>query len=353
MSTTENPASQVVKPALSRKDFVSNQEPRWCPGCGDYSILAQVQKVMPDFGIPREKFVFVSGIGCSSRFPYYMNTYGFHTIHGRAPTIASGIRISRPDLTVWLATGDGDALAIGGNHLIHVLRRNVGIKIILFNNRIYGLTKGQYSPTSEMGKKTKSTPGGSLDHPFSTLSVVIGAEGSFVARSIDTELQHMQAMLKRVGEHKGTALLEVYQNCPVFNDDAFVYITDKSTKADRILYLEHGKPLLFGKDKNKGIRVGKNFTPEIVEVGEGPGQVPLSEITVHDESIENPAYAFMLSRMEWPEYPVPLGVLRNVSRPAYEDLVAAQQAKVVAARGKGDVNKLLRSGETWVIEPEN
>ncbi|HND12178.1 MAG TPA: 2-oxoacid:ferredoxin oxidoreductase subunit beta, partial [Pseudomonadota bacterium] len=218
MSTTENPQ---VKPALSRKDFVSNQEPRWCPGCGDYSILAQVQKVMPEFGIPKEKIVFVSGIGCSSRFPYYMNTYGFHTIHGRAPTIATGIKVSRPDLTVWMATGDGDSLAIGGNHLIHVLRRNVGIKIILFNNRIYGLTKGQYSPTSELGKKTKSTPGGSLDHPFSTLSVVIGAEGTFVARSIDTELAHLQAMLKRAGEHKGTTLLEVYQNCPVFNDDAF------------------------------------------------------------------------------------------------------------------------------------
>ena len=352
MSTTDN-STPLVKPALSRKDFVSNQEPRWCPGCGDYSILAQVQKVMPDFGIPREKIVFVSGIGCSSRFPYYMNTYGFHTIHGRAPTIATGIKVSRPDLTVWMATGDGDSLAIGGNHLIHVLRRNVGIKIILFNNRIYGLTKGQYSPTSELGKKTKSTPGGSLDHPFSTLSVVIGAEGTFVARSIDTELAHLQAMLKRAGDHKGTTLLEVYQNCPVFNDDAFVYITEKTNKADRVLYLEHGKPLIFGKDKNKGIRIGKNFTPEVVEVGEGPGQVPLSEIAVHDETVENPSYAFMLSRMEWPEFPVPIGVLRNVIRPAYEELVAAQKERMVATRGKGDVDKLLRSGETWVIEPEN
>jgi len=351
MSTTEN--APLVKPALNRKDFVSNQEPRWCPGCGDYAILAQVQKVMPEFGIPREKFVFVSGIGCSSRFPYYMNTYGFHTIHGRAPTIATGIRLSRPDLTVWVATGDGDALAIGGNHLIHALRRNIGLKIILFNNRIYGLTKGQPSPTSELGKKTKSTPSGLADHPFSTLSLVIGAEGTFIARSIDTELAHMQQMLKRVGEHQGTALLEVYQNCPVFNDDAFIHITDKSTKADRILYLEHGKPLLFGKNKDKGIRITKSFSPEVVEVGEGEGKVPLSEIAVHDETAENPAYAFMLSRMEWPEYPVPLGVLRKVSRPTYEDLVHAQKEKMVATRGKGDISKLLRSGETWVIESEN
>ncbi|HMY59841.1 MAG TPA: 2-oxoacid:ferredoxin oxidoreductase subunit beta [Pseudomonadota bacterium] len=350
MSTTENPQ---VKPALSRKDFVSNQEPRWCPGCGDYSILAQVQKVMPEFGIPKEKIVFVSGIGCSSRFPYYMNTYGFHTIHGRAPTIATGIRLARPDLTVWLATGDGDALAIGGNHLIHALRRNIGVKIVLFNNRIYGLTKGQYSPTSEMGKKTKSTPSGSLDHPFSTLSLAIGAEGSFVARSFDTEIQHLQAMLKRVGEHKGTTLLEIYQNCPVFNDDAFVHITDKTHKADRVLYLEHGKPLLFGKNKDKGIRIGKNFVPEVVDVGDGAGQVPLSEIAVHDETIENPSYAFMLSRMEWPNYPVPVGVLRNVSRAPYEDLVTAQREQMQASRGKGDVAKLLRSGETWVIQPDN
>ncbi|HND12025.1 MAG TPA: thiamine pyrophosphate-dependent enzyme, partial [Pseudomonadota bacterium] len=285
--------------------------------------------------------------------PYYMNTYGFHTIHGRAPTIATGIRLARPDLTVWLATGDGDALAIGGNHLIHALRRNIGVKIVLFNNRIYGLTKGQYSPTSEMGKKTKSTPAGSLDHPFSTLSLAIGAEGSFVARSFDTEIQHLQAMLKRVGEHKGTTLLEIYQNCPVFNDDAFVHITDKTHKADRVLYLEHGKPLLFGKNKDKGIRIGKNFVPEVVDVGDGAGQVPLSEIAVHDETIENPSYAFMLSRMEWPNYPVPVGVLRNVSRAPYEDLVTAQREQMQASRGKGDVAKLLRSGETWVIQPDN
>ena len=347
MSTTED--TQKAKPALSRKDFVSSQEPRWCPGCGDYSILAQVQKVMPELGLPRENIVFVSGIGCSSRFPYYMNTFGFHTIHGRAPTIATGIRLARPELSVWVATGDGDALAIGGNHLIHALRRNIGLKIVLFNNRIYRLTKGQYSPTSEMGKKTKSTPGGSVDHPFSTLSLAIGAEGSFVARTLDTEVQHMQAMLRRVAEHKGAALLEVYQNCVVFNDEAFLHLTDKTQKAERVIVLEHGKPLLFGKNKDKGIRMAANFTPEVVQVGDGPSQVPLSQIAVHDETCANPAYAFMLSRMEYPDFPVPIGVLRAVSRPAYEDLVASQKAQVEKARGKGDVAKLLASGETWTV----
>jgi 2-oxoglutarate/2-oxoacid ferredoxin oxidoreductase subunit beta len=336
-------------PALTRKDFVTDQDVRWCPGCGDYAILAQVQKVMPELGVARENIAFVSGIGCSSRFPYYMNTYGFHSIHGRAPAIASGLKVSRPELMVWVVTGDGDGLSIGGNHLIHALRRNVGLKILLFNNRIYGLTKGQYSPTSEIGKKTKSTPYGSIDRPFSPVSVALGAEATFVARSVDTDVQHLQYIIRRAAEHTGTAFIEIYQNCNVFNDDAFVHITEKSVKQDRQIVLEHGKPLLFGKNKEKGIRMAANFTPQVVEVGSGPGQVPLSEITVHDETVDSPAYAFMLSRLDYPDFPVPVGVYRAVKRPAYEDLAAAQMKKAMADRGLGDVDKLLRSGEIWTV----
>jgi 2-oxoglutarate ferredoxin oxidoreductase subunit beta len=250
-------------PKLSRKDFVSDQDVRWCPGCGDYAILAQVQKVMPELGVPRENFVFLSGIGCSSRFPYYMNTYGFHTIHGRAPAIATGLKASRPDLSVWVATGDGDALSIGGNHLIHALRRNIDINILLFNNRIYGLTKGQYSPTSEQGKITKSTPLGSVDHPFNPISVALGAEGTFVARSIDVEAKHLQTIVRRAYEHKGTAFVEILQNCNIFNDGAFANLTEKDIKADTQLVLEHGKPLIFGKNRDKGIRLTRptRFSP--------------------------------------------------------------------------------------------
>jgi 2-oxoglutarate ferredoxin oxidoreductase subunit beta len=330
-----------------RKDFQSDQDVRWCPGCGDYAILAQVQKVMPELGVARENIVFVSGIGCSSRFPYYMNTYGFHGIHGRAPAIATGLKVSRPDLMVWVVTGDGDGLSIGGNHLIHALRRNIDLKILLFNNRIYGLTKGQYSPTSELGKKTKSTPLGSADRPFTPISVAIGAEATFVARSVDTEVVHLQNIIRKMAEHKGAAFLEIYQNCNVFNDEAFVHFTDKSVKTDRQIVLEHGKPLLFG--KNKGIRMAANFTPEVVEVGEGPGKAPLSEITVHDENVENPAYAFMLSRLDYPDFPVPVGVLRSVRKPSYEALIQAQREKAIATRGAGELDKLLRSGETWTV----
>jgi 2-oxoglutarate/2-oxoacid ferredoxin oxidoreductase subunit beta len=335
--------------ALTRKDFVSDQDVRWCPGCGDYAILAQVQKVMPELGVPRENIVFVSGIGCSSRFPYYMNTYGFHGIHGRAPAIATGLKLARPELMVWVVTGDGDGLSIGGNHLIHALRRNVDLKILLFNNRIYGLTKGQYSPTSELGKKTKSTPLGSIDRPFNPVSVAVGAEATFVARTIDTEVSHLQSVVKAAAEHKGTAFVEIFQNCNVFNDEAFVHFTGKEVKADKQLVLEHGKPLLFGKNKDKGIRMAANFTPEVVQVGEGPGKAPLHEVTIHDQNVENPAYAFMLSRLDYPDFPVPIGVYRSIRRPAYDEMASEQIAKAQAARGLGDIDKLLRSGDTWTI----
>jgi 2-oxoglutarate ferredoxin oxidoreductase subunit beta len=333
---------------LTKKDFVSDQDVRWCPGCGDYAILAQVQKVMPELGVPRENVVFVSGIGCSSRFPYYMNTYGFHTIHGRAPAIATGLKMSRPELQVWVVTGDGDGLSIGGNHLIHVLRRNVDLKILLFNNRIYGLTKGQYSPTSELGKKTKSTPYGSIDHPFTPLSVALGSDASFVARTIDTETQHMQSVLKRAAEHKGSAFIEIYQNCNVFNDGAFEYVTTKETKADTQLVLEHGKPMIFGREKNKGVRLtpGK-LEPEVVTLGENG--ITEKDLLVHDEKEQSGALAFLLSRLAPPTFPTALGVVRNVDRPSYDQLTVDQEQAILAKRGKGDLAKLLHAGETWRI----
>jgi 2-oxoglutarate ferredoxin oxidoreductase subunit beta len=341
-------AAAAANAKLTRKDFVSDQDVRWCPGCGDYAILAQVQKVMPDLGIPREKIVFISGIGCSSRFPYYMNTYGFHTIHGRAPAIATGLKVARPDLTVFVVTGDGDGLSIGGNHFIHALRRNVDLKILLFNNRIYGLTKGQYSPTSEIGKKTKSTPLGSLDYPFNPVSVALGAEATFVARSIDTETQHLAGMVKRAAEHKGSALIEIYQNCNVFNDEAFTYITDKAVKADRQLILEHGKPLLFGKEKNKGIRVsGQSLRPEVVTLGENG--VTEKDILVHDETAPDGALAYLLSRLRHPDFPEPIGVFRHILRPSYDQLAVEQEERAIATKGKGDLAKLLNQGDTWNI----
>src|SRR5271154_1560231 len=293
--------------ALNRKDFVSDQEVRWCPGCGDYAILTAVQKAMPEFGIPREKIVFVSGIGCSSRFPYYMNTYGFHTIHGRAPALATGLRVTRPDLDVWVVTGDGDGLSIGGNHLIHVLRRNVDLRILMFNNRIYGLTKGQYSPTSEVGKVTKSTPVGSIDYPFSPLKVALGANSTFVARSIDVEQKHLGEMLKRSHEHRGAAFLEILQNCNIFNDGAFNDVTDKGIKAEHQLVLEHGKPLIFGKNRDKGIRMNV-MTPEVVQLGNGISE---NDLLVHDE--HNLALAFMLANFD-PPMPTPVGVFYSEIR---------------------------------------
>ncbi|NUN15426.1 MAG: 2-oxoacid:ferredoxin oxidoreductase subunit beta [Myxococcales bacterium] len=330
---------------LTRDDFKTNQDVRWCPGCGDYAILAQVQKVFPELGIPRENFAIVSGIGCSSRFPYYMNTYGFHTIHGRAPAVASGLKLSRPELSVWVVTGDGDALSIGGNHLIHCLRRNVDLKILLFNNQIYGLTKGQYSPTSEFGKMTKSTPFGSVDEPFHPLSLALGSNASFVARSADREPKHLTDVLHRAAQHKGSAFVEVYQNCNIFNDGAFDHVTDKKSKSDVQLVLEHGKPLIFGSNNSKGI-VFDGFSPRVVNVAD----VGIENIAVHDEMAPL-SYHMALSNMVWPESPVPMGVLRAITRPAYDSLVNEQISSTIAKRGRGKISELLRTGDTWTVPP--
>jgi 2-oxoglutarate ferredoxin oxidoreductase subunit beta len=332
---------------LTRKDFVSDQEVRWCPGCGDYAILAQVQKVMPELGVRKEDMVFVSGIGCSSRFPYYMNTYGFHSIHGRAPAIATGIKTANPSLSVWVITGDGDALSIGGNHLIHAIRRNLDIKIILFNNRIYGLTKGQYSPTSEFGKKTKSTPFGVIDYPLNPLSVALAAEATFVARSVDTHTAHLQMVVERAFHHKGVSFVEVYQNCNIFNDHAFDMFTERAVKDDRMIALEHGKPLIFGKEHNRGVRVGANMHLEVVELGNGGSE---SELLVHDEKAPDSYLAYMLARMEYPDYPVPIGVFRDVEKPTYESLMDGQINAAIEKTGPGDLEKLINSGDTWVID---
>jgi len=337
--------SNACAAKLTRKDFISDQDVRWCPGCGDYAILAGMQRMMPEMGVPREKVVFVSGIGCSSRFPYYINTYGFHSIHGRAPAVATGIKITQPDLSVWVITGDGDGLSIGGNHLIHTMRRNVDMKILLFNNRIYGLTKGQTSPTSELGMKTKSTPLGSLDRPFNPLSVAIGASATFVARSIDIDSPHLQYVLRRAAEHKGTAFVEIYQNCNVFNDGTWESATDKDVRGDRLLVLEHGKPLVFGKERNKGIRMRPDMSPEVVEIdGDTSG------LLIHDERRQDEGYHFMLSRLTSPQFPQPIGVLRAVREPTYDELITEQGRAVTSQQGKADLETLLYSGETWVVQ---
>jgi 2-oxoglutarate/2-oxoacid ferredoxin oxidoreductase subunit beta len=333
-------------PLYNKKDLQTDQEIRWCPGCGDYAILSAVQTVFADLGIPKEKFAIISGIGCSSRFPYYMNTYGFHTIHGRAPAVATGLKLTRPDLDVWVVTGDGDSLSIGGNHTIHMLRRNVGLKVLMFNNRIYGLTKGQYSPTSELGKKAKSTPFGSLDRPFNPLSLAIGAEATFVARSVDVFQAHLKDTLKRAAAHKGSAYVEILQNCNIFNDGAWMNLTERDARSEHVIQLEHGKPLIFGKNRDKGIR-RKGLELEVVTLGNG---VTENDLVVHDETNPNPAYAFLLSRMDGHEdFPTPIGVLRSVDAPRYEDLVAAQIQAVQTQRGKGDLAKLLRAGDTWEV----
>jgi 2-oxoglutarate ferredoxin oxidoreductase subunit beta len=333
---------------LKKADFVSGQEVRWCPGCGDYSILNNVQKVMPELGIPREKIVFVSGIGCSSRFPYYMNTYGFHSIHGRAPAIATGIKSSNPELSVWVITGDGDALSIGGNHFIHAIRRNLDINYILFNNRIYGLTKGQYSPTSEFGKKTKSTPMGAIDYPINPLSLAIASEATFVARSLDIDVKHLGATVEAAARHKGVSFVEVYQNCNIFNDGAFDYFADRQVRSDNMIYLEHGKPMVFGKNRDKGIRMN-GAHPEVIQLG---GETGLNEndCLVHDTHLADPSVAFMLARMEQPLFPQPIGIFREVQRETYEDLLAAQITAAIAQRGAGSLEKLINSGDTWVVE---
>ncbi|MGD0429154.1 MAG: 2-oxoacid:ferredoxin oxidoreductase subunit beta [Candidatus Acidiferrales bacterium] len=335
-------------PVYTKKDFQTDQEIRWCPGCGDYAILAAVQAVFAELGVPREKFVFISGIGCSSRFPYYMNTFGFHTIHGRAPAIATGVKLTRPDLDVWVATGDGDSLSIGGNHTIHMLRRNVGLKVLMFNNKIYGLTKGQYSPTSEVGKKAKSTPFGSVDRPFSPLSLALGSEATFIARSVDVFQQHLKETLRKAAAHQGSAYIEILQNCNIFNDGAWETITEKEARSEQVVQLEHGKPLIFGKNRDKGIRlVGLDL--EVVALGNG---ITEKDLLVHDEHNPNPVYAFALSRMDsMPGFPTPIGVLRALQGvPRYEDLIQQQIRDVIAKKGKGDLAKLLRAGDTWELK---
>jgi 2-oxoglutarate/2-oxoacid ferredoxin oxidoreductase subunit beta len=332
---------------LTKKDFQTDQEVRWCPGCGDYAILSAVQSVFPELGIPREKFVVVSGIGCSSRFPYYMNTFGFHTIHGRAPAVATGVKITNPELEVWLATGDGDSLSIGGNHTIHMLRRNVGVKVLMFNNKIYGLTKGQYSPTSEFGKKTKSTPFGSDTRPFNPIALALGAEATFVARSVDVFQQHLKDTLKKAAAHKGSAYIEILQNCNIFNDGAWVGVTEKEARSEHVVQLEHGKPIVFGKNRDKGIRLN-GLDLEVVQLGNGIAE---RDLLIHDEEYRNPVYAFLLAKMEeQPGFPTPIGIFRSWGNiPQYEDTVAGQVKEVTAKRGAGDIGKLLRSGDTWEV----
>lgn len=337
-----------TNPVLTAKDFATDQEVRWCPGCGDYSILAQVQKVMPTLGIPRENIAIISGIGCSSRFPYYMNVYGMHSIHGRATAIASGLKASRPDLSVWIVTGDGDSLSIGGNHTIHLLRRNFDVNILLFNNQIYGLTKGQYSPTSEESKITKSSPFGSIDHPFNPLALALGADATFVARSMDRDPKHLQSMLTRAHAHHGASFLEIYQNCNIFNDGAFEIFTEKGTKAEEALFLENGQPLIFGTNKDKGIKLD-GFTPVVVNLNEGHSA---DDLWIHDES--DIYKAQILTRMfDDPKKPVhlprPFGVFYQTARPTYEDMLKLQ-VDTAKEKKAADLDKLLKGNEVWTIQ---
>lgn len=341
MSTVDDKTLKQLRPA----DFASDQDIRWCPGCGDYSILAQIKKVLPKLGLPREKFVFISGIGCSSRFPYYLNTYGFHSIHGRAPGFASGVKVTHPELSVWIVTGDGDGLSIGGNHLLHIIRRNMDVNILLFNNRIYGLTKGQYSPTSELGKSTKSSPMGSIDNPLRPLSVAIGAEASFVARTLDVDVKHLAETLERAARHKGTSFVEIYQDCNVFNHMAFEYASDKDLRPDNVLYLEHGKPMIFGKNRDRGIRLN-GVHVEVVTLGSG---ITEDDLLWHDEQAPEPTLAYLLSRMRHPEYPEPMGVLRAVDAPCYEVLAHEQITRATGKKGEGRLEDLFDEGDTWTV----
>lgn len=340
-------STNVNVPSTSRKDWSSDQEVRWCPGCGDYSILAAVQMLMPDLGVRRENTVFISGIGCAARFPYYMNTYGMHSIHGRAPAIATGLAVTRPDLDVWVITGDGDALSIGGNHLIHALRRNVRLTILMFNNQIYGLTKGQYSPTSEVAKVTKSTPFGSLDTPFNPVSLALGAEASFVARTHDMDRAHMQEVFRRAHEHDGAAFVEVYQNCNVFNDGAFEKITARDARSSMLIPLRHGEPIRFGADLEHGVVQRDDGRLEIVDVKD----VGVDALLVHDETRPDPGLAFALSRLSRGPYePTPIGVFRAVERLEYGSEMSRQVSEAQERKGVGDLNALLRSGSSWTVE---
>jgi 2-oxoglutarate ferredoxin oxidoreductase subunit beta len=349
MSDIATPLTASGTTPLTAKDFATDQEVRWCPGCGDYSILKQVQTILPQTGIPRENVVIISGIGCSSRFPYYMNTYGMHSIHGRATAIASGLKATRPELSVWIVTGDGDSLSIGGNHTIHLLRRNFDVNILLFNNQIYGLTKGQYSPTSETSKVTKSTPMGSLDHPFNPLALALGADATFIARSMDRDPKHLQAMLLRSNGHHGASLLEIYQNCNIFNDGAFEIFTEKGSKPEEALFLEQGKPLVYGANRDKGIKLD-GYKPEIVSLTDGHNA---DDLWIHDEKdffkaqiltrlFDNPATPG--------HFPRPFGVFYAGERSTYEDDMKLQVEEAIATKGKGNLAKLLEGKETWVIE---
>jgi 2-oxoglutarate ferredoxin oxidoreductase subunit beta len=334
---------------LTKKDFTSDQEVRWCPGCGDYAVLAQVQGLLPELGRPPEQYAFISGIGCSSRFPYYMNTYGFHTIHGRAPTIATGLKIANPDLSVWVVTGDGDGLSIGGNHLMHAMRRNVDLKILLFDNRVYGLTKGQYSPTSRVGQMSPSTPWGSIDNPIEPVSIVLAAEATFVARTLDRDLKHMKEIFRRAADHKGSAFVHILQNCPVFYDGAFKKVTDKKVRDENTLYLEHGKPMVFGKDRDKGIML-KCMKAGLLEVAELGNGISEEDLLVHDETLEDPSIAFALSRFNDGAKPVPLGVFRAVEHETFHYRIHSQVATAREKIGPGSLEDLLKSGDTWEVD---
>jgi len=338
----------AVQQPLTMKDFQTDQEVRWCPGCGDYSILAQVQKIMPTIGVPRENIAIISGIGCSSRFPYYMNTYGMHSIHGRATAVASGLKAARPDLSVWIVTGDGDALSIGGNHTMHLLRRNFNVNILLFNNQIYGLTKGQYSPTSEEQKVTKSTPFGSIDHPFNPLALAMGADATFIARSMDRDPKHLQEMLLRANAHKGSSFLEIYQNCNIFNDGAFEVFTEKGSKVEEALFLTQGQPLVFGAQQNKGIKLD-GFRPVVVNLDGGHSK---DDLWVHDEH-DFYKSQILVRMFDDPNkdghLPRPFGVFYQTDRPCYEEMMQLQIEEVMTSRGKGNLDKLLRGNEVWEI----
>jgi 2-oxoglutarate ferredoxin oxidoreductase subunit beta len=336
-------------PKLTRKDFVADQEVRWCPGCGDYSILANVQKVMPELGVPRENIVFISGIGCSSRFPYYMNTYGFHTIHGRAPAFATGVKTANPDLSVWVVTGDGDGLSIGGNHLLHSVRRNLDMQILLFNNQVYGLTKGQYSPTSVRGMRTKSSPQGSIDHPIDPISFALGCGATFVARTIDVDAAHLQQVLKRAYEHKGTAFVEILQNCPVFNDGIWEDLEDRKTRSQTSLVLEHGEPLVFGAPENRKGILMYHGRPRIIDLKDDDDPKEMG-VVIHDENLETPSYASSLATLARPDFPLPVGVIREVEKPCYEELMEQQIQEAIDQKGRGDLRSLLHSGDTWTVE---
>jgi 2-oxoglutarate/2-oxoacid ferredoxin oxidoreductase subunit beta len=339
-------AAEAAGPELTKKDFSSDQETRWCPGCGDYAVLASVQSFMPELGIPPDKIVFVTGIGCAGRFVYYMDTYGMHGIHGRAPALATGVATSRPDLSVWVVTGDGDALSIGGNHLIHALRRNVAVKILLFNNQIYGLTKGQYSPTSEEGKVTKSTPFGSQDHPFNPVALALGAEASFVARTVDIDKKHLAATLQAAAAHEGAAFVEIYQNCNVFNDGAFDAVRAKGEKEQNQIRLEHGEPIRFGPDGERGVvrrGIGRLELADIAEVGE-------DALVVHDAEREDPGLAFELAQLsQRPTGPTPIGVFRSVKRPVYGEDLQRELEEAHGSAGREELDQLLHAGDTWTV----